>query len=91
MKVRLRTKPDQVGTSDTFDVNTCAPQEVFVNYADERVAEFTRDLDVFIEAKKEWIPFGEARKNHDIIADNYNTCFFEPKTPEDRERGHTND
>jgi hypothetical protein len=89
MKVRNKNRPEDIGCASRFDVNTCAPQEIFVAYEDEPVQEFARDLEVFIEAKQQWMPFGEAERNHDIIRDNYNTCFFEPKTPEDRERGYT--
>lgn len=91
MKIRLKAKPEIIGSANKFDINTCAPQEVFVAWSEELSQEFARDLEVFIEIKQEWMPFGEAQKNHDIITDNYNTYFFEPKTPEDRERGYTND
>lgn len=91
MKVRLKAKPEMIGSASRFDVNTCAPQEVFVAWSEEPSQEFAKDLEVFIEAKQEWMAFGEAQKNHDIITDNHNTCFFEPRTPEDRARGYTND
>lgn len=48
-----------------------------------------RDYEFWIEARQEWVPYSEARKNNDIIKDNYNTRIFEPETDEDRERGYT--
>ena len=89
MKVRNKDHPERIGSASRFDVNTCAPQEIFVAYEDEPVSEFACDLEVFVEAKGQWLRFGEAEKNGDIIRDNFNTCFFEPKTEEDRERGYT--
>lgn len=50
---------------------------------------FQKDLDVYLEATKEWKDMREAFREHDIIVDNYNTRFFEPKTVEDRIRGYT--
>ncbi len=35
-----------------------------------------------------WISMGEAFKNHDLITDNYNTEFFEPKNEEEKKRGY---
>ncbi len=46
-------------------------------------------LDVFIERTQKWKDMCQAFKDRDIICDNYNTCFFEPKNDEDRKRGYT--
>ena len=35
-----------------------------------------------------WIPMSDAFKNNDLITDNYNTEFFEPKDDEERKRGY---
>lgn len=50
---------------------------------------YQRDFDVLLEAKREWKDLNQAFHDRDVIIDNYNTRFFEPQTPEDRERGHT--
>ena len=50
---------------------------------------FIKDFDVFLESKQEWKDMSQAFKDHDLIVDNYNTSFFEPKTEEDRMRGFT--
>ena len=50
---------------------------------------FIKDCEVFIEAFGEWKDMRQAFKDKDIIVDNYNTRFFEPKSIEDRERGYT--
>ena len=47
------------------------------------------DLDVFIPSTGEWKDMDQAFKDHDIIIDNYNSCFFVPSTEEDRKRGYT--
>lgn len=52
---------------------------------------FIREYDVFLETTGQWKDMNQAFKDHDLINDNYNTRFFEPKTREDRERGFTLD
>lgn len=37
----------------------------------------------------QWKDLNQAMKDRDVITDNYNTYFFEPRTPEDRIRGFT--
>ncbi len=49
---------------------------------------FIRELDVWIEPTG-WKDMSAAFLDHDIITDNYNTQFFEPKNAEDRKRGYT--
>ena len=48
---------------------------------------FISDLNVWLESKKEWKDMSEAFRDHDLIVDNYNTYFFEPRSEEDRKRG----
>ena len=56
---------------------------------------FIKDLDVFIEVSGDhgvqigWKDMRKAFRDKDLIMDNYNTYFFEPKNEEDRERGFT--
>ena len=50
---------------------------------------YIKDFNVFLEAKQEWKDMRQAFKDKDLIIDNYNTYFFEPKTEEDKVRGFT--
>lgn len=98
MKVRFAKNPTCKLISNRF--NTSSHGEVIV-YGDIIGANsaFISDLEVEINKIKligfnhikikEWIPLSIAFKNHDVITDNYNTKFFEPKTLEDRNRGYT--
>ena len=65
---------------------------------------YISDLEVFITKNKlfllnkpiipectsvgHWIPMNEAFKNKDLIIDNYNIYFFEPKDNEEKNRGY---
>lgn len=48
---------------------------------------YIRDLDVLVNGT--WKDMGQAFEDKDIITDNYNSRFFVPPTPEDKERGYT--
>jgi len=50
---------------------------------------YIKDFDVFLEDKQDWKDMAQAFRDKDLITDNYNTYFFEPKTREDRKRGFT--
>lgn len=54
---------------------------------------YPSNLDVWLtqlnDGKGQWKDMDQAFLDHDLITDNYNTIFFEPKTPEDRARGYT--
>ena len=43
-----------------------------------------KDFDVWLESKQEWKDMAQAFRDKDLIIDNYNTIFFEPKTQEDK-------
>lgn len=47
---------------------------------------FIRELDVFVGGK--WKDMGQAFKDKDIIPDNYNEFFGEPRNDTDRVRGY---
>lgn len=84
--MKLRQKSDgTICSSSNFNVN--AMSEILVYWKEEMDTCFIKDFDVFIEANKKWMDLSEAFKQHDVIIDNYNTCFFEPQTIEDRKRG----
>lgn len=82
-KLRYKKHPEIIRHASRF--NLAALNEVDVG--DDSA--FVSELEVEINGK--WKDMGQAFKDHDLIVDNYNTIFFEPKTPEDRERGFTLD
>lgn len=50
---------------------------------------FTSNLDVWLKSKGVWKDLTLAFCDRDLIVDNHNVYFFEPKTEEDRQRGYT--
>jgi len=65
-------------------------------YISELEVFITKNLEFLLKRTiiPEWTPVGhwmsmsEAFKNNDLITDNYNTKFFEPKNDEERKRGY---
>ena len=49
---------------------------------------YINDLDVFLPALNTWKDMGQAFTDHDLIVDDYNTYFFEPKDDAERQRGY---
>lgn len=82
MKVRYKNSGTE---ADASRFNTHGVGEVLTG--DDSV--LISELDAFLTATQEWKDMQQAFKNRDLISDNYNTCFFEPKTAEDRIRGYT--
>jgi len=87
MECRLHDNHYAVGACAKFNIN--ALSEVFAVIDGEYLDMFINELDVFVTAKKEWIHLPDAFKNKDVITDNFNTNFFEPKNEEDKNRGYT--
>lgn len=58
-----------------------------VSVADGMFVATLRWKDGWQEALGEWKPMDDAFRDRNVIIDNHNTTFFEPKTNEDRERG----
>jgi hypothetical protein len=83
--MRLRYKQTQVETGGSyFNMSACCPDEVLTG--DDTIP--VPELEVFIEAKQEWKDMGQAFRDHDLITDNYNTHFFEPKNDTERLCGY---
>ena len=83
MKIRYKdTGTEAYGSY--FNVHAAAPIEVLTE--DDSV--YAKDLDVFLVKKGMWKDMLQAFRDHDLIRDNYSTCFFEPETDEERERGY---
>jgi hypothetical protein len=76
-----------LGASSKF--NTHAMSEIIVFFADgDCSSDFISEYEVFLEARQEWKDMSQAFEDRDIIVDNYNTYFFEPKSEEDKIRGY---
>jgi hypothetical protein len=80
--VKVRYK-DTGGEAWASGFNMCAMAEVLTG---DDSASIT-SLDVFVNGA--WKDMGQAFRDKDIITDNFNSCFFAPPTPEDKERGYT--
>ena len=88
MKARLINKPHITGETSHF--NTYALGEVLMGFDDGDLDSiFVSDIEVYVEATNQWKALTQAFKDHDVITDNYNTCFFEPENDEERERGYS--
>lgn len=79
--LRYKKHPDEPFHASQFNTSAASPIEILTG--DDSA--FARDLDVLING--EWKDLLEAFQDHDLIVDNFNTFFFVPNTPEDRERG----
>jgi hypothetical protein len=87
MKVRFSERPAVTGVASQF--NTHGLGEVIVAFDEGDMDSCPiSDLDVFLEARQEWRSMHLAFRERDLITDNYNTIFAEPKTAADRERGY---
>lgn len=82
MRTRYKKYPDEEFQTSTL--NTSALNEVLTGES----SEYFHDLEVFLVAKNEWKCLRQAFRDKDVITDNYNTWFAEPKTEEDRKRGY---
>lgn len=85
MKVRFKDSPKEVWYSGKFNIHGLS--EVIVQHTELGAdSVFIKDLEILL-ASGEWKDMSQAFKGHDLIVDNYNTYFFEPRTTEERERG----
>lgn len=82
MKLRLKAAP-HIEMDNIWRFNIHALCEVDVG--DDSI--LCSDLEAFIVAKNEWKNFSDALRDRDIIPDNYNAWFREPKNDEERKRG----
>ena len=85
MKVRYKKHPKEVIPCSRFNTSTLG-EVILLD-----TSEFISELDVWLEQKQEWKDMHQAFMDKDLITNNLNTCFFEPETPEDSERGFTNE
>lgn len=79
----IRHKDTKVETySDKFNTSTIG--EVVTQ--DDSL--FIKDLDVFIRSKNKWKDMRQAFADKDIITDNFNINFREPKSEEEYKQGY---
>lgn len=79
MKLRYKNTSEIIHAS-CFNVHALAEIDV----GNDSV--YIRDLDVFIGGN--WKDLNQAFRDRDVVPDNYNEYFAEPKTNEDRARGY---
>lgn len=89
MIVRFKDKPDIMCSSNRF--NTHAIDEVIVGNDDWGLDSVSiQDLDAYIEHNNiGWKDLGLAFRDRDIIPDNFNKYFGEPKDESARKRGYS--
>lgn len=83
MKLRYKKLPQVPFYSNQFNIHSL--NEILTG----EDSAYIHDLEAWIEAKQEWKCLQQAFIDRDVITDNYNTWFFEPKTEADRKRGYT--
>lgn len=84
MRLRYKKNLEETGGS-SFNIN--ALSEVLTGDDSPDISE----LDVFLDKTQQWKDMRQAFKDRDLITNNYNSCFFEPKNEEDKLRGFTLD
>jgi hypothetical protein len=92
MRARLKDKPNVTGSASSLNVH--AIFEVIMYFDGEEGFDgcdsvYGSDVEVFVTKLGAWKPLSQAMKDRDVITDNYNTEFFEPRNDADRERGFT--
>jgi len=92
VKVRNKEK-GYLGYSGGFNIHGMS--EIIVHFDDGPDGEpngadscFIREYDVFLDSIQEWKDLAQAFKDKDVITDNYDTIFFEPRNKEEKERGY---
>jgi hypothetical protein len=77
--------------SDRF--NTHGLSEIIVYFDDDCDSDYITNYEVELGIGDEvyWKDLSQAFKDRDVISDNHNTWFFEPKNEEDKKRGYTLD
>lgn len=79
MKLRYKKSGEE---TESYKFNTSALAEIDVG--DDSV--YIKDLDVFVNGA--WKDMRQAFRDRDIIPDNYNQYFAEPRTPEEKAQGY---
>jgi hypothetical protein len=86
MRVRYK-KSKAEGYSSNFNMSSIS--EIIIHFPEgDATSEDPSELDVLL-SDGNWHDMRESFRNHFLITDNYNTCFFEPPTEENMLRGYT--
>lgn len=84
MKLRLKDT-QEICSSDKFNIH--AISEIIVYFDNDMGTDFIKNYDVWLETKEEWKDLSQSFKDKDVIPDNYNSYFREPKNEIEREQG----
>lgn len=88
MRLRDKKTGDTNWYSYGFNINSL--NEIIVHHEEHGAdSTYLSDWDVWLPQLQNWKDLKEAFADHDLITDNYNTHFFEPKNEMDRKRGYT--
>jgi hypothetical protein len=86
MKLRHK-KTQELCSSSSYNINSCS--EILVQGEDWYDTDFYSEYDVFLEATQDWKDMRQAFKDKDLIPNNMNTHFGEPKDAAERELGYS--
>jgi hypothetical protein len=90
MQLRHRVNKLQCSSSS---FNTHALSEIVVLFDEgDADSDYISNYDVLLTTGPragQWVSLSDAFKQHDVIPNNHNTCFAEPQSDEDRERGYS--
>jgi len=85
MKVRNKNT-GALGYSSKFNMHAMA--EIIVCFDEgDCDSDFISNYDVFLKVKNIWKSMNEAFRDKDVITDNYNSEFMEPRNEAERKRG----
>lgn len=85
MRVRHK-KTGAIGHSNNFNLHAIWEIIVYFDESDCSSA-FVSECDVYLKSKNEWKSMDEAFREKDIITNNYNSYFREPRNKDERLRG----
>jgi hypothetical protein len=86
MKVRYKDKPEIAGDSSSFNMHGLG--EVIVYFPEgDASSEEIRELEVYLDSRREWVSLSDALRRNDVITDNHVSRFAEPRDQAERERG----
>lgn len=86
--MKIRDK-NNTWTGESSRFNTHALSEIIIGYNGEggMDSEYIKNCEVLLSSGK-WKDMWEAFRDKDIIPDNYNEWFGEPRNEEDKTRGY---
>ena len=88
MKVRNKENK-QLCSSSKFEIH--GMRKIIVMFPDpdpDVDSDYITNYEIYLEKTKCWKDMAQAFRDKDLIIDNRNVIFFEPRTEEDRTRGY---